>query len=43
MNKNGKNTDIYAEYVIITAFPQQQQLAKASQFYVTRTLSVLFN
>jgi hypothetical protein len=38
--KKGKNTDIYSEYVILIAFPQQQ-LAKASQFYVMPTFPVL--
>ena len=37
MSKKGKNIDIYSEYVIIIAFPQKQQLAKTSQFYVMLT------
>ena len=39
--KNGKNTDIYSEYVILISFPRQL-LPNVSHLYAMLTFSVLF-
>ena len=38
-----KATDTISEYVIINAIPRQQCLTNAPQYYILRTLSVLFD